>query len=61
MWLMNFRLVWQALMFTVVVGGVLFTLGIIVQRPGITDAAFNPFVGFASFLAGLVVLRRRTA
>lgn len=58
---MNFWLVWQALMFTVVVGLVLFTLGIIVQRPGITDAAFNPFVGAVSFLAGLVVLRRRTA
>lgn len=58
---MNFRLVWQALMFTVVVGGILFTAGIIVQRPNLTDAAFNPFVGAASFLAGLAVFRRRAA
>jgi hypothetical protein len=58
---MNYRLVWQALMFTVVVGGLLFVIGIIVQRPGITDAAFNPLVGISSFLVGLLVLRRRTA
>ena len=51
---MNFKLVWQALMFTVVVCGILFTAGMIVQRPNLTDAAFNPVVGIASFLGGLV-------
>jgi hypothetical protein len=58
---MNFRLVWQALMFTVVVGGVIFTAGMVVQKPNLTDAAFKPVVGVASFLAGLVLFRRRAA
>ena len=58
---MAFRPVWQALMFTVVVGGILFTSGVLFQRPGWTDAAFNPFVGAASFLIAFIFLRRRTA
>jgi hypothetical protein len=45
---MNFRLVWQALMFAVLVSGILFTAGIIVQRPGLTDAAFNPLFALCS-------------
>lgn len=46
-------------MFTVVACGILFTGGVVVRLPWLTDAAFNPFVDVALFLSGLVFYRWR--
>ncbi len=47
---MNLRLLWQAWKLTVVIGGVIFVIGLIFQRDDILSAPFNPFVFITLYL-----------
>jgi hypothetical protein len=53
---MNLKLLWRAWIFMVVVCGILFTAGLVAQRPSLTDAAFDPLVAALSYLAGVGVI-----
>ena len=55
--MMNLRLMWAAVKFSVVTGGILFTAGLIAERPRLVDAAFNPFVQVGAFAVGLAACK----
>ncbi len=54
---MNVRLMWAAAKFTVVIGGLLFTIGLIAEWPRLVDAAFNPLILVGAFVVGLVACK----
>ena len=56
---MNLRLFRKAFMFMVTTLLIIFTVGLIFWRQSWMDAAFNPIVSAAAFVAGFVYYRQR--